>query len=74
MYVHNRKTHLWANVCVGAYIYKNAPVYGDVSMHMLECALGKMTCACVCRRGSMKEITHIWSHMCVNYEIAIIYC
>lgn len=29
------QTRLWANVCVSAYIYEDAPVYGDVSMHKL---------------------------------------
>lgn len=38
--------------CVSAYISENAPVYGDVSVHMLEWAPRRITaiCGCLCVR------------------------
>lgn len=39
-------------VCASAYISENAPVYGDVSVHMLEWAPRRITgiCGCLCVR------------------------
>lgn len=45
---------LVGHVCVSAYICKNAPVYGDVSVHMLVGASRKIAnvyvSVCVCER------------------------
>lgn len=69
-------------VCVSAYISENAPVYGDVSVHMLEWAPRRITaiCGCLCVRVGVldgerqKEFAHMQGHMYINYKSAIIHC
>ena len=67
------QAHLYAKVCVSAYIYEKAPVYGDVSMHMFIVrtkedywCLCTHACVCVCvcvcvwrERRRTKAIAHI---------------